>query len=539
MRRDDVEHALGALASEVPAPRADAESVVERGRRRTRKRQLTLLGFVVLMLAVVLAAGAIARSDERSPRAASVPTTVPSVDVGQRPTPMSPRAQPVPIPLAFVSPTEGWLCSTPTMAYTTDAGESWKSVAVPSHPPVPPRSQVPVCAATPGGDAWMLTTSGDADGLEVVHVSGAGRRVETSAFPPLRSDWTVRDLAFADPEDGWAFASDAAGAASVMLDTTDGGRTWNDDAPVRGVTIFGSSRDGWAALELLPSELAHTTDGGRNWERVELDYGSAGMLRPIGVRGDTVVALSWSPADSVSRNSFVVSKNRGGSSAYRRVPRDLATTPVEDIAASATDADHWQVATGNRLWTTDTGGRAWRQIAEFAGVSAITDVHFLTRDIGFVSATGTGAAADGTVVWRTTDGGESWSLVASHAPPFTSRAAPGLNFPGGIVGCPTQPLAPPPAGNPPAGLVAAATRYVGQGPNGWTPHTIQAYHLGDNPPGSFGYLFSYQVGSCGAATMANAWVVEMTGAVDNRSYIPRAHLAFAYYAEGWRVFGRY
>src|SRR5689334_15625914 len=98
MRRDDVEHALGVLASEVPAPRAEASAVVQRGRRRMRKRQMTLVGIVALMLAIVLAAGVVARSDERSPRVASVPTTVPSVDVGPRPPPTGPPAQPVPIP---------------------------------------------------------------------------------------------------------------------------------------------------------------------------------------------------------------------------------------------------------------------------------------------------------------------------------------------------------------------------------------------------------------------------------------------------------
>jgi hypothetical protein len=69
---------------------------------------------------------------------------------------------------------------------------------------------------------------------------------------------------------------------------------------------------------------------------------------------------------------------------------------------------------------------------------------------------------------------------------------------------------------------------------------ITAYHLGDNPKGSFGYLFRYQVGSCGPATMANGWVVEMHGpAIKGRAYIPRAYLAFAHYADGWHVFGRY
>jgi photosystem II stability/assembly factor-like uncharacterized protein len=461
-----------------------------------------------------------------------------NVTVGGEPA-VTTTPQAVPIPLAFVSPTEGWLCSGPTMLYTTDAGEKWKNVAVPSHPPAPPRSQLPICTAVPGGDAWMLTSSADGNGLQVIHVSDGGGHVETSAFPPLRSDWTVRDLAFADRTRGWAFATDAAGGASTMLSTTDAGRTWEDDAPVRGVTVFARPDDGWAALELLPSELAHTTDGGRSWKRVRVDYGSAGMLRPIGVSGDTVVALAWSPTVSDIRPSFAVTEDGGGYWARRRAPRGLEAG-VGQATADAIDADHWQIAAGNQLWTTDSGGRVWRHVAEFAGFSAITDVDFLTPDIGFVSATGTGAAADGTVVWRTADGGDTWSLVASHAPPFNSRTAPAVNFPGGIIGCPTHALTPPPAGNPPAGLLPAAAKYVETGPNGWHPTSVEAYPIDRNPPPGVGVVFRFQVASCGPATMANAWVVEMHGdAIDNRSYIPRAQLALSHAADGWHVFGRY
>jgi hypothetical protein len=261
-------------------------------------------------------------------------------------------------------------------------------------------------------------------------------------------------------------------------------------------------------------------------------------LRPIGVDRDTVVALAWSSTNSSQRPSFVLGD--AGGSQERRAPRGLGTTPAAQIVASATDTDHWQVAAGNKLWTTDNGGRAWRAVAEFAGVSAITDVHFLTGDTGFVSATGIGVAANGTVVWQTADGGDTWSLVTSYAPPFTSRAAPGLNFPGGIIGCPTKPLSPPPPGNPPAGLVDAAKQYVGQGANAWVPNNILAYRLGDNPKGSFGYLFRYHVSSCGAATLANAWIVEMHGPeAPGTGYLPRAYLAFAHYSDGWHVFGRY
>jgi photosystem II stability/assembly factor-like uncharacterized protein len=444
----------------------------------------------------------------------------------------------VPIPLAFVSQTAGWLCSGPTMLYTTDAGANWKNVRVPSHPPAPPRSQLPVCAATRGGDAWMLTTSADADGLQVIHVSDVGRRVETSAFPQLRSDWTVRDLAFADKNHGWAYASDAAGGATTMFATADGGRTWQDDAPVRGVTVFSSPSEGWAALELLSSELGHTTDGGRTWERVPVTS-DGGKLQPIAATGDTVVALAIPDGSSRTRPSFAVTTDGGSYWTTRPMPRAVNLGANEPYAAGAIDSDHWQFAAQNWLWTTADGGRSWAQVAEFAGLSKITDVHFLTPDVGFVAGNGLGAPYAGTVVLRTTDAGATWTTVDSQAPPRRSgRVAP---IPGGIIGCPTRHVTPAPPGSPPPGLVAAAIENV-RSEGHYTPTVERAYLLAAPPADAeFADVFTYNVGACDPGVVVASWVVEMHGPIGRGGggSTAQAQVVLAHYADGWHVFGRY
>src|SRR5690349_21011371 len=96
MRPDDVRDALDALASGVAAPRAEASTLVERGRRRTRQRRFTFAGVVVLLVAIVVAAGAISRATDKGvTRVTAEPTTLPPVDV---------RPQPTTPPTAYIGP---------------------------------------------------------------------------------------------------------------------------------------------------------------------------------------------------------------------------------------------------------------------------------------------------------------------------------------------------------------------------------------------------------------------------------------------------
>jgi photosystem II stability/assembly factor-like uncharacterized protein len=450
--------------------------------------------------------------------------------------------QPVPIPLAFVSPTEGWLCSGPTMEYTTDAGASWKNVNVPSHPPSLQRSQPPVCAAIPGGEAWMLTASVYPGREQLIHVTGA-RHVETIAFPQLANEYQVRALVFADSKRGWAISNSPQGH-QILLATTDGGQTWNvalgqGTRPLR----FSSPSNGWGATYPPGAEVAHTTDGGRTWTYISVPApGSATNVEvsPIAARGDVVVAVVWRPDGEIPQLLFDVSRDNGRSWTLRPVPggdRYPVTTPT---AFGVTDSDHWQLAFGSRLETTADGGRTWEEVANFAALSQITDIAFLTPRLGFVSGIAAGESATASMVLQTTDGGESWSTIDDNAPPLPPDANV-VNFPGGIIGCPTQLITPGESGDPPPGLVTAAVRNI-ETTRGWTPATVtHVYRVGADEPGSFADLFAFQLGSCPYESSDDSWVVESVGAPGSGGggSTAQAQVALAHYADGWHVYGRY
>ena len=67
------------------------------------------------------------------------------------------------------------------------------------------------------------------------------------------------------------------GTRQTLLETFDGGRTWENRSIQAAVdegfnyrfnTISFSKDEGWIAGK--PSILLHTTDGGKNWERIPL-----------------------------------------------------------------------------------------------------------------------------------------------------------------------------------------------------------------------------------------------------------------------------
>jgi photosystem II stability/assembly factor-like uncharacterized protein len=91
---------------------------------------------------------------------------------------------------------------------------------------------------------------------------------------PLEPGVILLDIAFVpdDPKRGFLL-----GTRQTILETTDGGKTWDfksipegsdEDVNYRFNSISFSGKEGWIVGK--PAILLHTTDGGENWERVGL-----------------------------------------------------------------------------------------------------------------------------------------------------------------------------------------------------------------------------------------------------------------------------
>ena len=264
---------------------------------------------------------------------------------------------------------------------------------------------------------------------------------------------------FLDQQHGWV-----AGSAGTLLETTDGGQTWNKIHPPTADTLrdvyFANDHDGWLVCERdifklktndePRSYLLKTSDGGLSWQRVFPDGVDAGtkLVRAVfngsergWAFGEGGVALvtrdggaSWSRQTLptkflllggafvdeqhgwlVGAGATILQTSDGGTTWHNGIVRDGASTRF--VATSFVgNRLGWAVGAAGRVFATTDGGRAWFQ--QRTSVDAdLLDVRFIDAAEGWI------AGAGGTLL-HTTDGGVHWSTEPSG----TTHALERLSF---------------------------------------------------------------------------------------------------------------
>lgn len=160
----------------------------------------------------------------------------------------------------------------------------------------------------------------------------------------------LQDISFTDNlQRGWL-----VGSKSTLLETTDGGQTWqpinldlgNQNYLFSAVSFCG--QEGWIVGE--PSILLHTTDGGSSWSRIPLSEQLPG-------NPNTILALGPQSAEMTTDVGAIYQTKDGGKTWKAMVQQAVGV--VRNIARSP-DGKYVAVSTkGNFYSTWEPGQNAW------------------------------------------------------------------------------------------------------------------------------------------------------------------------------------
>jgi photosystem II stability/assembly factor-like uncharacterized protein len=243
------------------------------------------------------------------------------------------------------------------------------------------------------------------------------------------------DLNFTgNPEHGWV-----VGANSTLLETTDGGKSWQSrtldlDQPYRLTSVSFSGDEGWIAGK--PSILLHTTDGGQSWSRVPLSAklpGSPNTILAVGAQSaemttdvgaiyqttdggklwKAMVAEAVGVVRNISRSpdgKYVAVSSRGnfystwepGQVAWEPHNRN-SSRRVQNMGFT-NDGRLWMLARGGQIQFSGTDSTdTWEDAIspEFATSWGLLDLAYRTPEEIWVSGGG------GNLL-RSTDGGKTW-----------------------------------------------------------------------------------------------------------------------------------
>lgn len=272
-------------------------------------------------------------------------------------------------------------------------------------------------------------------------------------------DVEFTDVLFVAPDVGWAigYARSEAGEGGFILNTRDGGQTWNvqlgdPHSPTRGFEQlqFIDETHGWATqwsgnmlrttdgetwevIGAYPSPrvpyrftspttgvyingqtISRTEDGGRTWKEVftcRTKVEVEGLVREVGCSLTAVhfpsPSLGYAVSQELPNKSSALLRSEDGGASWN-ISSFLPEADAKTVFF--VDENTGFVKSYDKLFTTSDGGRTWRSVPVPVPVGAST--RFADPEVGWICL----GNQNSSMLTYTTDGGKRWSAREFRLP---------------------------------------------------------------------------------------------------------------------------
>jgi hypothetical protein len=356
----------------------------------------------------------------------------------------------------LVDATHGWalLDSSPSeLLWTNNGGISWTNITPPSAALI--GDQVLGVDFESDTSGWVATSDDPTIPPLLSYTSDAGQTWTSAALPAGQAVFETYGEAhfdFVDPTHGWIDideGTDAQSTHGILFGTTNGGITWTQlSTPVPGVVRFITDTDGWLIGGSGPGDgttggggptggffMSH--DGGATWQQETLPppavYESDEEfyiapdhdLGPPSITAATFVNPATGGADAVV---FYESTDAGVTWSVDNTYVVTASAPTPIVPYQIIGPSQWVVAPVHQAsagllaapvtYTTGAAGNAWTPMPNIEGTPGLVaslsfgDMMHGWTLVNFSGCTdGKSTCYSKTELYGTQDGGATWSLL--------------------------------------------------------------------------------------------------------------------------------
>jgi len=274
-----------------------------------------------------------------------------------------------------------------------------------------------ILKTTNGGINWFTQSGGTTDNLYSVHfensnvgwIVGEDVRILKStnggsswaaqfANPPVPAD--LYSVHFRDLNNGWAIGNymySATGYDSYLINTTNGGTTWQDNFYFMDEKLFSVQFMNNNLGLVAGSDVARTSDGGTNWYSVFGSFGDE-FYSLFFIDANT----GWIAGKNFLQSKGLIYKSTDGGLSWLLSKGDSLKTYTSVFFA---DANHgWASGFAGFIINTTNGGTDWSY--QSSGIGSNLNSIFFTDNL-----TGWAAGSNG-IILKTNNGGTPVELIS-------------------------------------------------------------------------------------------------------------------------------